>query len=497
MSKSKLLKKLVSQTAIYGLSSIVGRLLNYLLVPIYTRVFTAGQYGAVTELYSYVGFLMVLYTYGMETAYFRYIKQSEHPSETVYSTAFWSLAGSTALLTTVLLLLTPTLSVGLGYANNAGYLVYILLILSLDTLTTLPFAKLRYDEQAKRFAFVRLANIALSIGLNLFFLVACPLLTTQTTLVSSWYNPNLGISYLFISNLVASAATLIMLIPELRELKPNIDAQLLKKMLGYGLPLIIVGLAGSINEMLDRVILKYLLPYDAHTNMAQLGIYGACYKLSILMTLFTQAFKMGAEPFFFAQAAEKNAPQTYAYVTRYFTIVGLFIFLGVMLFLNVIKYFIGSSYHEGLAIVPILLLANLCLGIYYNVAIWYKLTNKTSHGATIAVFGALVTIVLNIVWIPTMGYMGSAWATLVCYASMLGLSYVWGQQHYKIPYPLVTMGGYLALALLLWKLDAQWLTPNTIKIPILNYVLKFILLIIYLNAVWIVERNHNNKILST
>ena len=332
MSKSKLLKKLVSQTAIYGLSSIVGRLLNYLLVPIYTRVFTATQYGAVTELYSYIGFLMVLYTYGMETAYFRYVKESEHPSETVYSTAFWSLAGSTVLLTTALLLLSPTLSVSLGYANHTNYLVYILLILGFDTLTALPFVKLRYDEHPKRFAFVRIANIVVSIGLNLFFLVACPILSPQTTLISSWYNPSFGIGYIFISNLAASAITLALLLPELKQLKWNIDTPLLKKMLLYGLPLIVVGLAGSINEMLDRVILKYLLPYDSATNMAQLGIYGACYKLSILMTLFTQAFKMGAEPFFFAQAKEKNAPQTYAYITRYFTIVGLFIFLGVMLF---------------------------------------------------------------------------------------------------------------------------------------------------------------------
>ncbi len=343
MSKSKLLKKLVSQTAIYGLSSIVGRLLNYLLVPIYTRVFTATQYGAVTELYSYIGFLMVLYTYGMETAYFRYVKESEHPSETVYSTAFWSLAGSTALLTAVLLLLSPTLSVSLGYANHTNYLVYILLILGFDTLTALPFAKLRYDEHPKRFAFVRIANIVVSIGLNLFFLVACPILSPKTALVSSWYNPSFGIGYIFISNLTASAITLALLLPELKQLKWNIDTPLLKKMLLYALPLIVVGLAGSINEMLDRVILKYLLPYDSATNMAQLGIYGACYKLSILMTLFTQAFKMGAEPFFFAQAKEKNAPQTYAYITRYFTIVGLFIFLGVMLFLPIIKHFIGNN----------------------------------------------------------------------------------------------------------------------------------------------------------
>lgn len=488
MSKSKLLKKLVSQTAIYGLSSIVGRLLNYLLVPIYTRVFTATQYGAVTELYSYIGFLMVLYTYGMETAYFRYVKESEHPSETVYSTAFWSLAGSTALLTAVLLLLSPTLSVSLGYANHTNYLVYILLILGFDTLTALPFAKLRYDEHPKRFAFVRIANIVVSIGLNLFFLVACPILSPKTALVSSWYNPSFGIGYIFISNLTASAITLALLLPELKQLKWNIDTPLLKKMLLYGLPLIVVGLAGSINEMLDRVILKYLLPYDSATNMAQLGIYGACYKLSILMTLFTQAFKMGAEPFFFAQAKEKNAPQTYAYITRYFTIVGLFIFLGVMLFLPIIKHFIGTNYHQGLAIVPILLLANLCLGIYYNVAIWYKLTNKTALGATISVFGAFVTIVLNLIWIPTMGYIGSAWATLACYAAMMIVSYIWGQQHYKIPYPIVAMAAYLLLALFLWQLDVQWLSATTHKIPMLNYILKIMLLVVYLNVVLIVER---------
>lgn len=489
VSSSALIRKLLSQTAIYGMSSMLGRLLNYLLVPLYTRLFTTAEYGSVTELYSYVGFLMVLYTYGMETAFFRYAKNAAYSPNTVYSTAQGVLAATTAAFTVLLLAAVPQLSVWLGYGGvQSQYLVYIVLILALDTLAALPFAYLRYHEQARRFAAIRLAGIGLNIALNLFFLLLCPR-WQHYTWVGSWYNAHYGLGYIFLSNLLSSAVVLLLLLPQLWQWRwSQLSGALLRTMLAYGLPLVVVGLAGSINEMLDRVILKYLLPYDAATNMAQLGIYGACYKLSILMTLFTQAFKLGSEPFFFAQAGAAHARQLYATVTQYFTIVGLAIFLGVMLFIDPISHFIGKDYRAGLAVVPILLMANLCLGIYYNVSVWYKNTDRTAAGATISVLGAVITVVLNIALVPLYGYMGAAWATLACYTAMLVVSYGWGQLHYPVPYRWLSLVMYTMWALALWAAELYAASHFTANHAFLFYGLKITVLALFLATAYIAER---------
>ena len=487
MSIPKLLKKLAGQTAVYGLTSIVGRLLNYLLVPLYTYTFQTGEYGLVIEMYGYVGFFIVLFTYGMETAFFRYVKDSEKPDR-VYSTSMISLLFSSIVLVTLLSLFSQPLANLIQHPGHREYIVWFALILGFDALAAIPFAYLRYKEKPVHFALIKTVFLLISIGLNIFFIVLCPAWIERLPFIQYIYNPNIGVGYIFISNLIASAVTLFLLLPEILKMKPVFDVALWKKMIWYALPLIIVGFSGSINELFDRAFLKYLLPYDMDTNMSQLGIYGACYKLSILITLFVQAFRYAGEPFFFAQSREKNAQEVYAIVMKYFVAFLALIFLGVLLFLDIIKYFIHSNYHEGLNVVPILLMANLFLGIHYNLAIWYKLSDLTKLGAYIALFGAIITIVLNIILVPVMSYTGAAWATLICYFAMIALSYFWCQKYYPIPYDLKAIFFYLFLALVLYFvhqfiIQSQLLgTGNNWAVI---YPFRFLLIGIYL---WIFYR---------
>jgi len=438
------LKQLAGQTAIYGLSSIVGRLLNYLLVPLYTNIFTPGQYGVVTELYAYLSFLIIVLTYGMETGFFRFCESGKNDTR-VYSTSLISLFVSSSFFILLSVIFAKPVATALDYGNHSEYIIWLGLIIGFDAMSAIPFAWLRQQGKAFRFASVKLINIAVNICLNLFFLILCPYLILHGYKIPVWlYNPAVGVGYVFVANMIASAVTLILLIPDMR-VAWVFDNGLWKKLLIYSLPLLIAGLAGMVNETFDRAMLKQLLP-DASTAMEQLGIYGANYKVAILMTIFIQTFRFAAEPFFFSQAKEKNAKELYAEVMKYFVIFGLFIFLGVMLYLDIVKYFIGPEFRSGLKIVPILLLANLFLGIFFNLSIWYKLTNKTHWGAYLALFGAAITIILNFWLIPIIGYMGSAWATLICYFAMMVVSYLIGNIFYKINYPLLRIGIYFAVA---------------------------------------------------
>ena len=341
------------------------------------------------------------------------------------------------------------------YPNFIKLLAWILV---LDVLTTLPFAKLRVDHSAWRFASIRLVNITVNIGLNLFFYLLCPYLLKQKVALNFLeriYDPSLGISYIFISNLIASAIMLLLLTPEIFRLKFSFDFTVWKKMVKYGFPLLIGGLAYVTNEMADRLLLEHLLPEDIAT--AQVGIYSACYKIAIFMTLFTQAFRYGAEPFFFAQAQKTDAKEKYALVMRYFIAFAAFIFLAINVFIDVIKNFIrDEAYHEGLNVVPILLLANLFLGIYYNLSVWYKVSEKTKFGAYLSMSGALLTIVLNINLIPAMSYEGSAWATLICYATMCIMSYLFSRGHYPISYEWKYISFYMICALSLFYIWTLW-----------------------------------------
>lgn len=459
------LKALAGQTAIYGLSTIIGRLLNYFLVPFYTHlIFEPAAYGVVTELYSYMTFLLVLYTIGMETAFF-YFNINEN-AQKVYNNAFTALLVNALVLSGLIALLTPWLADVLHYPQHREYFYYIALIMGLDAVVAIPFARLRQQGKAWRFATVKLLNIGLNVAFNLFFFLLCPWLLGQDVLVGfveAVWSPEIGVGYVFISNLLASAFTVLFLLPQIAEVRFQIDMQLLKRMLKYASPLIIVGLAGMVNEVIDRVLLKFLLPGPLEWRMAQVGIYGANYKLSIFMTLAIQSFRFAAEPFFFAQQKEKDAPQTYASVLLYFTFLGGLIFLGVSLFLDVFGLIIGEEYREGLFIVPILLLANLFLGIFYNLSIWYKVKEKNRVGAVITVIGALITLSLNWMLIPLFSYVGAAWTTLATYFFMAIVSYVLGQRYYPVPYRVGRISLYIAAAVLLYLL-ATWLKADVLPL---------------------------------
>lgn len=468
-------KKLASQTAIYGLPTIVGRLLNYLLVPLYTNVFSPAEYGVVTELYAYVSFLGVLLTYGMETALFHFSEKREE-KELVFSNALIALFSTSLLfLVTVFVFLKP-LAALLQYESHSEYLIWFAFIIVLDTVTAIPFAKLRQANRPKAFAIVKSTNIFLNILFNLFFIVFCARVYSHPdspfySFVSLVYSPSIGVGYIFISNLIASFATLLLLLPGLLSVKYKLDIPLLKKMLLYALPLLIGGLAGMVNETMDRILLKYLLPAGSD-SMAQIGIYGACYKVSIIMTIFIQTYRYAAEPFFFSEAKNKNAPETYAKVLKYFVIACCMIFLATVLYMDIVKYFVGEKFREGLFIVPILLMANLCLGVFFNLSIWYKLSGQTKYGAYLTILGACITLVCNYFWIPKFGYAGAAWATLACYATIMIASYSIGQRFYYIRYDLKSILGYFAFALAIYFISllfgnfglALRLTFNTILI---------------------------------
>ena len=452
------IRKLVSQTAVYGLSSIVGRFLNYLLVPLYTYTFSAGEYGVVSEFYAYAGFLAVVLVLGMETGYFRFRQNAEFNAKTGYGSALGFLTLLNLLFFLAVYFWLQPLADWLHYPQHPEYLLCFAGILAIDASTALPFAKLRAENRAWHFAGIKLAEIFITITLNLFFLLLCPKLLAgwPESPLTAYYHPQQGVGYIFLANLLASIIKLGLLLPEFRGIRLRPAPGILWPMLSYSLPMVIIGFAGMINEMLDRAILKQLLPYDLATNLKMLGIYGACYKLSILMSLFVQAFRYAGEPFFFAYAGRTDARQAYALVMQYFVIAGIFIFLLVSLYLDFFQYFIGQEFRAGLGVVPILLMANLCLGIYINLSVWYKLSDRTGLGAWVALAGAGLTIALNILWIPNWGYLGSAWATLACYAFMMCLSWLLGRFYYPVPYPLGKIGFYLVLGLGLY-LGKQYL----------------------------------------
>lgn len=442
-------KKLASQTAIYGLSSIFGRFLNYLLVPLYTYYFSAAEYGVVSEFYAYAGFFSVFLLFGFETGYFRFRDKQNPQRDKTYSTALIFIVLVNLGFFALILLINSELSAALHYADHPEYVRWFSIILILDAVGSIPFARLRAEDKALRFAGIKVLEILTTIALSLFFIVLCPKLAAQNLYpeLDLIYDPAIGVGYIFIANLIASIVKFVLLTPQLKGLGWGFDWALFKRLLRYCLPMVVIGFAGIINEMLDRALLKYLLPYDTQTNLKMLGIYGACYKLSILMSLFIQAFRYAAEPFFFAYSDKSDATKVYAQVLKFFVIFCVFIFLLVTLYIDFFKYFIGKEFRAGLQVVPILLMANLCLGIYVNLSIWYKLTDRTGMGAFVSLAGAALTIVLNLYWIPLYGYVGSAWATLACYASMAIVSYLLGRKYYPVAYEVTRILAYIGLGI--------------------------------------------------
>ncbi|MEX2595977.1 MAG: polysaccharide biosynthesis C-terminal domain-containing protein [Salibacteraceae bacterium] len=477
------LKQLAGQTAVYGLSSIVGRFLNYLLTPLYTSklVFQPDQYGIITEMYAYVAFLVVLLTYGMETAFFRYFSSEKNRDGTVFSTALWSLAFSSFAFIGLVSVFSQPIANVLGYPDHSEYVSWFGIIVGLDALIAIPLAKLRAENKAIRFAMVNFTFIGINIGLNLFFLAYClPLYKSGNInwVVETFYNPEIGVGYVFIANLIASLGRFVLMLPDMLKVRMVFSSTLWKEMLVYALPLLVAGLAGIVNETLDRAMLKWMLfdELGELETMTQLGIYGACYKLSIIITLCIQAYRYAAEPFFFDQYKTNKGREIYARMLHLFFAFVMLVFVGVTLFIDFFKYFIpNEAYWDGLDVVPILLLANVFLGVYYNLSVWYKLTDKTRYGSYIAIGGALVTVILNFALIPIIGFRGSAWATFACYFSMAVASYYIGKRHFPVPYNLLKLMGYFFSALFIYLLD-QWLPTNN---EVLLTTYRIVLLALY------------------
>jgi len=440
------IKQLLSQTAIYGLSSVLGRVLNFLLVPLYTKVFDTAEYGEVIILYSYTAILNVFLSYGMETSFFNFINKKNNKN--VFATAFISLLSSSLAFLFFAITFNKNIADLLSFEGHPEFITYLVWVLVFDAITVIPFSRLRHLNKAFTFAIIKLSNIGIYIGLNLLFLVLIPKLIAQGVSFGEYtdFLSTPKLSVIFISNLIASAVTVAMIIPTMKDIEWNFDKELWKKMLHYGWPILIAGTAGIINESMDKVFLSEMLPADIAKS--QVGIYGANYKISIFMTLFIQAFRMGVEPFFFAKAKDKDAKETYAYVMNFFVAIMSIIFLFIMVNLDIFKQFIrNKEMWVGLDVVPILLLANLSLGIYLSLSVWYKVNEKTKYGALFSIIGAIITIVMNIWLIPTMSYYGSAWATLVAYASMMIISYMVGQRIYPIPYNIKKIILYLGMAI--------------------------------------------------
>jgi O-antigen/teichoic acid export membrane protein len=473
------LKRLAGQTALYGMSNIVGRLLNYFLVPLHTYLFSREQYGTITEFYSYSTFLYIVYTYGMETAFFRFASAKQNDRR-VFDTGLLSLLCTSFVLSGILWFAAPQLSAWLGYADKVFYVRWFALIMAADTVSALPFAKLRMENKPLRYAALKLFNIGITIALNLLFLLYLP-----HQGVSNFFGLH-GVSegFVFLANLFASGVTALLFAKMWLRFDYKFDPTLFKEMLVYAAPLILVGLAGMVNETLDRILLKWLLPLDHDGKLAQIGIYGACYKLSILMTLFVQAYRMAAEPFFFNEAKSKDSPATFAQMMNFFVAVCFVIFVAITVNIDVVKRFIDVKFHEGLPVVPILLLANLCLGVYYNLSVWYKLSDKTMYGAYISIAGAVITIALNVLWIPIYGYIGSAWATLICYASMMVISFFVGQRHFKVPYNVAKFFAYLSCAIVVYLLHHRFVAPLYSHQPVLYSLVNFLIVLAALATVY-------------
>ncbi|MDX8337816.1 polysaccharide biosynthesis C-terminal domain-containing protein [Draconibacterium sp. IB214405] len=478
-------KKLASDTAIYGVSSIVGRFLNWWLVPYYSFMFLPGEYGVVTNMYAYVAFLLVLLTYGMETSYFRFASKNDDP-EKVYSTSMISLFFTTFSFVLLAAAFRHQIAGFIQYPDHPEYILWFAIILGIDAFTAIPFARLRLKNRPIKFAFIKLVNIAFNIGFNIFFISLCPriLANNPDSAISMIYSADIGVGYVFISNLLASIVTLVLLIPEIFKISLRFDKQLLQKMLSYGFPILIVGLTGMVNQNIDKVLIPFLVPED-QDPMFQLGIYGANYKLAVLMNMFIQAFRYAFEPFFFAREGSKDDPKVYATVMKYFVIFGLLIFLGMVLFIDVVKVIVDSNYHEGLKVVPIVLMANLFYGMYFTLSLWYKLTDKTRFGAYMALTGAAITILLNLAFVPVMGYMGSAIAVFCCFLVMLIMSFVLGKKHYPVPYDLKRIGSYFLAATVL-VIAAQFTLELS---PIFKYLLNAVLVFAFILVVFKLEKN--------
>lgn len=485
----------MGQTAVYGLSSIVGRLLNYLMVPLYTSVFThPSDYGVVSELYAWVAFLVVFLTFGMETAFFRFLQDKEDKDK-VFLNGFLTVIGVNVLFFFTLLFFNQDIADLMLYSDHNEYIILLGAIVCIDAISALPLAKLRAENKAKQFVFIQLASIFANIGLNLYLMLVVfnPEPQNPADVIDGViYSPaEEGVLFILFANLLASLVKPILLYRNFLNLRLNFDFQLAKEMGIYAIPLVIAGFAGIINETIDRILLKHIL-YDGKTTAsliaaeAKVGIYSACYKLAMLVTILLQAYRYAAEPFFFAQMKNEEKNKVYAKVMNYFVAAVSLVFLVVSLNIDIFKFFIrNEAYYVGLSVVPILLLANVFLGIYYNQSIWYKLSGQTKFGAYIAIAGAIITIGINVIFIPTYGYMASAWATLIVYAFQMVVSYWLGQKYYPIKYNLRKFCLYLGAALFFY-LIAYWIDMEAETVS--KFVVNNFLIVLYILMIYSLEK---------
>lgn len=480
------LKKLAGETVIYGVSSIVARLLNWFLTPLYTYNFAEGQYGILSNILAYVAIFQVLLTFGMETSYFRFASRSKEP-EKIFSTALTSLLVSSLIFVILIIAFAGDIAKITDYKGHENYIIWMGITLALDTLTAIPFAKLRLQSKAFKFALYKIINISINIFLNLFWIVFCPwyLKIHPDSIIRIVYSEHIGIGYAFLAYLVSSAVTLFLFIPGFKIREFIFDRGIFNEMFRYGWPILIIGIAGMVNINIEKILIPEL---DRSADpIAELGIYAANAKLAVLMNLFIQAFRFSFEPFLFSHYKNENSKVTYSRVMNYFVILGLLIFLGVMLYMDIIKYFIGKSdsgYLTGLKVVPWLLMGNLFLGIFYTQSLWYKLTDQTVYGAKFAIIGAVITLVINVIFIPTIGYMASGYAFFTASLVMAVLSYLAGQKHFPIAYNLKRIGTYFILALILYLISIYVRFSN----HAIGFSFKSILMIAFLLFILWMER---------
>ena len=458
MSSNLQMKILAKETAIYGVSSIVGKFLNWMLVPLYTYVLQQqSDYGIVTNLYAWTALLLVILTYGMETGFFRFANKEGENAQTVYSTSLIALFTTSLLFAVACVVCQVPIANALGYPAHSEFIALLGIVVAMDAFASIPFAYLRYKKRPLQFAALKLLFVFLNIVLNLFFLVLCPKIQ-DWGIISAWYNADYGVGYVFVANILATAIQTVCLLPAVGEGFRSLGVQefrslgvfswgLLKQMLRYSLPLLVLGVCGIMNQTLDRILFPFF--YEGADAQAQLGIYGACFKVAMVMMMFTQAFRYAYEPFVFAKHKDRESVEAYADAMKYYIIFSYMILLGMIFYLDLLKFIIAPSYWEGLKIVPIVLWTYIFQGVYFNLSFWYKLTDKTQWGAYFSLIGVVITFGLQAVFVPRIGYVASAASSTVCYLVIMLLSYFIGRKHLEIPYDLRRIGIYTLLVVTL------------------------------------------------
>ena len=470
------MRKLAKETAMYGVSSILGKFLNWMMVPLYTYVLASpADYGIVTNLYAWTALLLVMLTYGMETGFLRFANKNKEEAGKVYSTTLIAVGVTSTIFALMCIIFSHPIAVALGYPDHSEFIAMLGTTVAFDAFGCIPYVYLRFKNRPVKFVALNLFAIFVNIFFNIFFLVICPWLMTKAPNLISWfYNPNYGVGYVFIANIISTASVTVALLFDVFVVKFEFDKALLKKMLKYSLPLVVLGIAGTMNQTLDKIIFKMILP--GHFGDTQLGIYGATSKIALVMTMFTQAFRYSYEPFIFAQKKDKNSLDIYADAMKYYILFALFIFLGMVLYMDIFKYVIQHNYWVGLKVVPIVLFSFIFQGIFFNLSLWYKLTDKTMYGAWFSILGTFIIVVLNILLVPRYSYMGCAWAAFSCYFVIMVVSYYFGQKNMPIKYDLKTIGLYTAVTLLFYVISLFIKTPYTV----VNVMLKSVLMVAFL-----------------